>query len=409
GGGWSASVLAAEAGVTAATGSSHLHKLTAGGLLVVEAVGRRRNYRLAGPEVGALVEALERLAPALPVWSLEQSQRARAHREARVCYDHVAGRLGVEVMRVIVERGHLEPVDEAAEFDAGEVRYAITVEGGAFLEALGVTVPPSRRPVRHHADSTEGGPHLSGALGRALLARFVDLGWLLRQKKQRLQITPDGLTGFDQQFGLDLNQYPGPAAGVPAATPGHSGGSSAFACVRSAGEAGVARVGAVGSLSCGQQVAGDESLEREADASAGVPIVAGLAGFAPLDLGGTGELEGAAGGEVEEQEGGFGVDGEVAEAVEHVVAAIVGPPQLAAVDADEPWRAAAVGGVAAPFGVRGAEEEGVRAPDQLDILRREGAVVPHIAGPGLVKVLGNQDPLLDVLGAVAVGLLGLDD
>jgi hypothetical protein len=110
---------------------------------VVEAAGRRLNYRLAGPEVGALVEALERLAPALPVWSLEQSQRARAHREARVCYDHVAGRLGVEVMRRIVERRRLEPVDGAAEFDAGEVRYAITVEGGAFLEALGVTVPPS--------------------------------------------------------------------------------------------------------------------------------------------------------------------------------------------------------------------------------------------------------------------------
>ena len=107
----SASVLAAEAGVTAATASSHLHKLTAGGLLVVEAAGRRRNYRLAGPEVGALVEALERLAPALPVWSLEQSQRARAHRAARVSYDHVGGRLGVEVMRVIVERARLEPGD----------------------------------------------------------------------------------------------------------------------------------------------------------------------------------------------------------------------------------------------------------------------------------------------------------
>ena len=205
-----ASVLAAEAGVTAATASSHLNKLTAGGLLEVEAAGRRRNYRLAGPEVGVLIEALERLAPALPVWSLEQSQRARAHREARVCYDHVAGRLGVEVMRVMVERGRLEPVDGAAESDAGEVRYAITAEGGAFLEALGVTVQASRRPVRHHVDSTEGGLHLSGALGRALLARFVDLGWLLRQRKQRLQITPEGLTGFDRQFGLDLNQYPVP-------------------------------------------------------------------------------------------------------------------------------------------------------------------------------------------------------
>jgi len=97
--------------VTAATASSHLNKLTVGGLLVVAAAGRRRNYRLAGPEVGALVEALERLASALPVWSLEQSQRARAHRVARVSYDHVGGRLGVEVMRVIVERARLEPVD----------------------------------------------------------------------------------------------------------------------------------------------------------------------------------------------------------------------------------------------------------------------------------------------------------
>jgi predicted transcriptional regulator len=199
----SAGGLAAEAGVSAATASSHLHKLTAGGLLAVEAAGRRRNYRLAGPEVAVLIEALERLAPALPVRSLVQSQRARAWREARVCYDHVAGRLGVEVMRVMVERGHLEPAGEA---DGGEVRYAITAEGGAFLEALGVTVPPSRRPVRHHGDSTEEGPHLSGALGRALLARFVELGWLQRQKKQRLQITPDGVTGFDLQFGLYLAQ-----------------------------------------------------------------------------------------------------------------------------------------------------------------------------------------------------------
>lgn len=99
-----AGVLAAEAGVTPATASSHLHKLTAGGLLAVEAAGRRRNYRLAGPDVGVLVEALERLAPALPVRSLEQSERARAHREARVCYDHVAGRLGVEMMHAMVER-----------------------------------------------------------------------------------------------------------------------------------------------------------------------------------------------------------------------------------------------------------------------------------------------------------------
>jgi hypothetical protein len=57
--------------------------------------------------------------------------------------------------------------------------------------------------------------------------------------------------------------------------------------------------------------------------------------------------------------------------------------------------------------VGGAEEEGVRAPDQLDILGREGAAVSYVAG--LVKVPGDQDPRLDVLGAVPVGLLDLDD
>ena len=76
----------------------------------------------------------------------------------------------------------------------------------AFLEELGVIVPPSRRPVRYHPDSTEEGPHLSGVLGRALLARFVDLGWVRRQKRQRLEITPDGVTGLDQQFGVHLDQ-----------------------------------------------------------------------------------------------------------------------------------------------------------------------------------------------------------
>jgi transposase len=199
----SASELAAEAGVSAATASSHLRKLTDGGLLAVETAGRRRNYRLTGPDVAVLIEAVERLAPALPVRSLKQSQQVQAWREARVCYDHVAGRLGIEIMNAMVKQGHLEPVD-AAGMGAGEVRYTATADGGAFLEELGVRVPPSRRPVRYHGDSTEEGPHLSGVLGRALLSRFVDLGWVRRQKRQRLDITSDGLTGFERQFGVHL-------------------------------------------------------------------------------------------------------------------------------------------------------------------------------------------------------------
>ena len=98
----SASVLAAEAGVTAATASSHLTKLTAGGLLEVEAAGRRRNYRLAGPEVGVLIEVLERLAPALPVG---RARGERPERKSRALAGQVfCGPAGQRVRRIFDSR-----------------------------------------------------------------------------------------------------------------------------------------------------------------------------------------------------------------------------------------------------------------------------------------------------------------
>ena len=203
GGALPAGRLAAVAEVSASTASGHLNKLVAGGLLVVENAGRHRNYRLADPEVVAdLIEMLERLAPTLPVRSLGQSQQARAWRQARVCYNHIGGVLGVELMRSLVNRGHVGPAHETAGADPDQDRYLITKGGWTFLETLGVVVPPSRQPVRHHTDSTEDGSHFSGALGRALLVRFVDLGWLQRHSNRRVHITSEGWNGFNEQFGI---------------------------------------------------------------------------------------------------------------------------------------------------------------------------------------------------------------
>jgi DNA-binding transcriptional ArsR family regulator len=197
--------LAAEAGVSAATASEHLRKLVAGGLLAVQSEGRNRHYRLASPDVATLIEALERLAPALPVRSLEQSQQVRAWRQARVCYDHTAGALGVGLMAAMVEQGHIAPANPAAGPEAGQDRYSITSEGTAFLQELGVAVPSGRLRLRYHPDSTEDGLHLSGALGRAMLTRFIDLGWLQRPTSRRLNITPEGRAGFSKQLRISLD------------------------------------------------------------------------------------------------------------------------------------------------------------------------------------------------------------
>lgn len=93
--------------MSAATTSSHLGKLVDAGLLAVEANGRHRCYRLAGPDVGGLIETLQQHAPATPVRPLQEDTRARALRRARTCYDHLAGQAGVALMAALLHWGYV--------------------------------------------------------------------------------------------------------------------------------------------------------------------------------------------------------------------------------------------------------------------------------------------------------------
>lgn len=205
-----ASVLAAEAGIAASTASGHLAKLVAGGLLTVAVYGRHRYYRLAGPHVAALLETLAAVAPAAPVRSLRESTRAHALRAARSCYDHLAGRLGVEVTDALVGAGALHrvadpDVDPDPPVGAGrELTLTLTDTGRQWLAELGVPVPAaSGRPVRYCIDWSEQRPHVAGWLGRALLGRLLDLEWVRRAERGRaLRVTPAGRAGLRAALGL---------------------------------------------------------------------------------------------------------------------------------------------------------------------------------------------------------------
>ena len=209
-----ASVLAAEAGVTPSTASSHLAKLTEAGMLTVEVHGRHRYYRLAGPEVGELLEVAGRLAPDRPVRSLKDSTRAAALRDARTCYDHLAGRLGVSVMARMLDMGLLTGGDgvfdvASAEHDrlsapGRDVDYELTASGHDFLDHLGVRIPPRRRAVRYCVDWSEQRHHLSGGVGRGLLDRFGELEWIKRHPANRaVRVTSAGCRGLTEYFGID--------------------------------------------------------------------------------------------------------------------------------------------------------------------------------------------------------------
>lgn len=206
--------LADEAGVSAATGSAHLGKLLDAGLLAVEAHGRHRYYRLAGPTVGRLLETMAQLAPAAPVRSLRQHTRAHALREARTCYDHLAGRLGVAVMGAMLQRkllrggdGRFDPDRPGADRLSAygrDVDYELTGEGTAFLAELGVVLPPRRPVVRYCIDWSEQAHHLAGGLGAGLLSRLVELEWVCRNPGSRaVDVTDQGRAGLAELLAID--------------------------------------------------------------------------------------------------------------------------------------------------------------------------------------------------------------
>lgn len=213
-----ASLLAAEAGVAASTASSHLGKLVAAGLLRVERHGRHRYYRLAGPQVGQLIETISQLAPALPIRSLRQGTRAHALREARTCYDHLAGRLGVALMRALIDRGCLAGGDGNFDLDrathdtlAGygrDIDYQLTGDGHAFLTDFGIALPAGP-VIRYCVDWSEQRHHLAGALGRGLLNRLIELDWIRRRSTSRgVHLTDTGRAGLQETFGLEAATAP---------------------------------------------------------------------------------------------------------------------------------------------------------------------------------------------------------
>jgi DNA-binding transcriptional ArsR family regulator len=189
-----ASVLASEAGVAASTASGHLARLVQAGLLEVLPQGRHRYYRLAGPHIGELLEALARVAPPAPVRSLRQGTRAEALRTARTCYDHLAGRLGVAIFAALLDSGHVvggdgrhDPaaaVEDRLSARGRDLDYRLTPAGREALAAVGVDLPAPRRDgtlaLRYCVDWSEQRHHLSGAAGRALAARLMELRWIRR-------------------------------------------------------------------------------------------------------------------------------------------------------------------------------------------------------------------------------------
>src|SRR5262245_16343278 len=115
GGALTASELALAARITPQTASTHLAKLTGAGLLSVVRNGRHRYFRLASPAVGDMIDGIVAVALAKRPRYRPLSRQARALSAARICYNHLAGRLSVDLTDALVAREYLVLDDGGAE------------------------------------------------------------------------------------------------------------------------------------------------------------------------------------------------------------------------------------------------------------------------------------------------------
>ena len=196
GGALTASELALEAGVTLQTASSHLAKLTEGGLLELAAQGRHRYSALAGPDVAAMLESITGVAEAVGPRRVRPGPRDKAMRDARVCHDHMAGNLAVDMFDSLVASRVL--VRDGDTLRLGARANMFFAERGIALAGLAAL----RRPLcRACLDWSVRRSHLAGALGAAIFDKVLSERWARREAGGRaLTFSPKGRQAFVSTF-----------------------------------------------------------------------------------------------------------------------------------------------------------------------------------------------------------------
>ena len=191
-----ATELSLEAGTTAQTASSHLAKLVSGDLLLVRKQGRHKYFQLHNYEVAQMLEGLLNMSANKKPIEVPTGPKDPSLRNARVCYDHLAGKIGVDLYNSLVSNNYLYDNKDTA---------LLTDSGKQLFSAFGVNLQEleqKKRPLcKACLDWSERKSHLGGSLGKWVLDEILSNKWAEREPDSRvLRFCDTGLNQLKSKY-----------------------------------------------------------------------------------------------------------------------------------------------------------------------------------------------------------------
>jgi len=191
-----ASEMAVVSGITMQTASAHLKKLESGRLIYQRKQGRHRYFSLSDDDVGSLLETMMGLAAKKGHMRVRTGPKDPALRKARICYNHLAGEMGVQLYDSLTIQGLIT---------TNEMDLSLTEDGLSFMEEFGIDTASfgkTKRPIcKSCLDWSARRSHMAGTLGTKILDRFYDLGWAKREVGTRIiNFTDNGNVEFQALF-----------------------------------------------------------------------------------------------------------------------------------------------------------------------------------------------------------------
>lgn len=197
---YTATELSLCAEISAQSASNHLTKLVNANLLTVEKQGRHRYYRYASPEVARVVESMASLLPISRDNQRMEKPEPTGEMFARTCYDHLAGKVGVDMTNMLINKGMIETVGK---------KYKVTPSGKEWFHSIGIDINELKSQKRSFAyqclDWSERKHHIAGALGAAILQILLQKDWIRKKENSRkIIITPKGKRGLKNKLNLKI-------------------------------------------------------------------------------------------------------------------------------------------------------------------------------------------------------------